>query len=131
MSIIILHEPQGPLYKRIMNNQEFTLTDDAALRIQQIIADQKMTPEHGLRITVEGGGCSGFQYKMDMDDVKAADDHVFKNGPSIVFIDDISMPYLKNSTLEFKSNLGGAMFKINNPNASSSCGCGVSFDMKD
>jgi iron-sulfur cluster assembly accessory protein len=114
-----------------MSTDLFTVTDDAAFRIQQIIADQKMTSDHGLRITVEGGGCSGFQYQMDMDNTTADDDHIFTNGQSKVFIDDISMPYLKNSTLEFKSNLGGAMFKINNPNASSSCGCGVSFDMKD
>ena len=114
-----------------MNTPKFTITDGAAFRIQQIISEQKMTSDYGLRIIVEGGGCSGFQYKMDMDNERANDDHVFKNDQSIVLIDDISMPYLENSVLEFTSNLGGAMFKINNPNASSSCGCGVSFDIKD
>lgn len=110
---------------------KFTLTDAAATRIQEIIALQGLSADHGLRIMVEGGGCSGFQYKMDMDTQNTDEDLIFTNGQSRVFIDDISMPYLENSTLEFKSDLGGAMFKINNPNASSSCGCGVSFDMKE
>ena len=126
-----LHAHTIPRYNNGMNNTEFIITDEAAARIQQIIKDQNMSDDYGLRITVEGGGCSGFQYKMDMDNTTDSDDHVFRNNASSVFIDDISMPYLKNSTLEFKSNLGGAMFKINNPNASSSCGCGVSFDIKE
>jgi iron-sulfur cluster insertion protein len=75
--------------------------------------------------------CSGFQYKMEMDTQNKGEDIIFSNSNSDVFIDDISMPYLENSILEFKSDLGGAMFKINNPNATSSCGCGVSFDMKE
>ena len=113
------------------SSKPFTVTDEAATRIQEIIAELNLTPAHGLRIMVEGGGCSGFQYKMDMDDQITDEDIIFETDGSKVIIDDVSMPYLKDSILEFKSDLGGAMFKINNPNASSSCGCGVSFDMKD
>ena len=114
-----------------MPDTDFTITDAAAFRIQAIIADQKLTTDHALRIIVEGGGCSGFQYKMEMDDKRAADDHVFENGMTKVVIDAVSVEYLRGSTLEFEDSLGGAFLKIKNPNAASSCGCGVSFDMKE
>lgn len=114
-----------------MPHTEFTITDPAAFRIQAIIADQKLTTDHALRIIVEGGGCSGFQYKMEMDDKRDPDDHVFENGMTKVVIDAVSLEYLRGSSLEFEDSLGGAFLKIKNPNAASSCGCGVSFDMKD
>lgn len=114
-----------------MISPEFILTPQAASRIAQIIADQRLSADHFLRITVEGGGCSGFQYKMEMDDTKAEDDLPFTSNDQTVVIDDISMEYLRGSSLEFEDSLGGAFLKIKNPNASSSCGCGVSFDMKE
>lgn len=114
-----------------MSTDQFTVTPAAAGRIRAIIADQKLTDGHFLRITVEGGGCAGFQYKMDMDNRLSDDDLSFGTGDARVVIDDISIAYLQGSSLEYENSLGGAFLKIKNPNAASSCGCGVSFDLKD
>jgi len=106
---------------------QFTVTNNASERIADIIKQQNLSKNHFFRLTVEGGGCSGFQYKMDMDDIIADDDLVFKNKNQKCVIDAISAPFLENSTLDYVSSLGGSMMKVINPNASSSCGCGVSF----
>lgn len=113
------------------NDHIFTVTDNAAKRIADIIAMQNLSDQHFFRLTVEGGGCSGFQYKMEMDDQIADDDIVFEKNGTKTVIDDISIEYLENSTLDYQSSLGGSMMKVINPNASSSCGCGISFDIKD
>ena len=105
----------------------FTVTDAAAQRIADIIAQQNLTADHFFRLTVEGGGCSGFQYKMEMDNTLADDDLIFENNEIRAVIDAISAPFLDNSTLDYQSSLGGSMMKVINPNATSSCGCGVSF----
>lgn len=106
---------------------KFTITDNAAKRIADIIKQQGLSDEHFFRLTVEGGGCSGFQYKMDMDNIINDDDLVFENNGQKCVIDAISAPFLDGSTLDYISSLGGSMMKVINPNASSSCGCGVSF----
>lgn len=107
----------------------FIVTDKAAGRIAEIIRQQGLSPDHFFRLTVEGGGCSGFQYKMVMDHVLAADDIIIeKNGVKAV-IDAISAPFLEGSTLEYETGLGGSILKVINPNATSSCGCGVSFSL--
>ena len=106
---------------------QFTITDSAAQRIANIIDLQNLSDNHFFRLTVEGGGCSGFQYKMDMDNTIADDDLVFENNGQKCVIDAVSAPFLENSTLDYVSSLGGSMMKVINPNASSSCGCGVSF----
>lgn len=77
-----------------------------------------------LRITVDGGGCSGFQYKMELRENVSICDIVFQN---TVVTDEISLEFLKDSTVRFESGLIGAEFKIDNPNAVSGCGCGTSF----
>ena len=114
-----------------MNDFKFTVTQTAAERIAEIITQQKLSYDHFFRLSVEGGGCSGFQYKMEMDNQKAEDDIVIAKGNIKVVIDAISTPYLDNSTLDYETSLGGSMLKVKNPNAASSCGCGVSFDMKN
>lgn len=81
-----------------------------------------------LRIAVEGGGCSGFQYEIDLDDVKE-DDLVLEHGGEKVVIDSVSLPFLADAEIDFTEELIGARFVINNPNATSSCGCGTSFSM--
>ena len=81
-----------------------------------------------LRIAVEGGGCSGFQYEIDLDEPKD-DDVIFESGGEKVVIDSISMPFLTDAEIDFTEELIGARFVINNPNATSSCGCGTSFSM--
>ena len=81
-----------------------------------------------LRIAVEGGGCSGFQYEIDLDDAKD-DDLVLSDKGETVVIDSVSLPFLADATIDFTEELIGARFVIENPNASSSCGCGTSFSM--
>ena len=81
-----------------------------------------------LRVAVEGGGCSGFQYEIDLDAVKDDDLVLRGNGESVV-IDSVSLPFLTSAVIDFSEQLIGARFVIDNPNASSSCGCGVSFSM--
>jgi len=81
-----------------------------------------------LRIAVEGGGCSGFQYEIELDEPKE-DDVVFEGAGEKVVIDSISMPFLTDAEIDFTEELIGARFVINNPNATSSCGCGTSFSM--
>jgi len=112
-------------------NIDFTVTDAAAARITDIIKQQNLSDDHFFRLTVEGGGCSGFQYKMEMDNQSNDEDIVIDKDGSKTVIDDISMPYLVGSTLDYQTSLGGSMMKVINPNASSSCGCGISFDIKE
>lgn len=81
-----------------------------------------------LRVAVEGGGCSGFQYQIDLDEA-AEDDLVLEGSGQKVVIDSVSLPFLADATIDFTEELIGARFVIENPNASSSCGCGTSFAM--
>lgn len=81
-----------------------------------------------LRVAVEGGGCSGFQYEIDLDEAKD-DDLVLKGSGEKVVIDSISLPFLTEAVIDFSEELIGARFVINNPNATASCGCGTSFSM--
>ena len=81
-----------------------------------------------LRVAVEGGGCSGFQYDIRLDE-PAADDLVIEGEGQKVVVDAVSLPFLQNATIDFADELIGARFTIENPNASSSCGCGTSFSM--
>lgn len=81
-----------------------------------------------LRVAVEGGGCSGFQYDIKLDD-PADDDVVLESGGQKVVIDSVSLPFLSDAVIDFSEEIIGARFTIENPNASSSCGCGTSFSM--
>lgn len=82
-----------------------------------------------LRVAVEGGGCSGFQYRFELVDGPQADDLVVRRDGQAVVIDPVSVPFLKDSEIAFVDELAGAQFVIRNPNAASSCGCGVSFSI--
>ena len=104
-----------------------TLTERAAKRINQIVAAQ---PEKSaLRISVLGGGCSGFQYEFDLDDKRNEDDLEITRDGASVLIDSISLVYVLGSEIDFVDDLIGAQFKVNNPNATASCGCGTSFSI--
>jgi len=81
-----------------------------------------------LRVAVEGGGCSGFQYEIDLDEPKE-DDLILEGAGEKVLIDSVSLPFLASATIDFSEELIGARFVINNPNATSSCGCGTSFSI--
>lgn len=104
-----------------------TLTESAARRIVEIVADE--TDNKLLRISVEGGGCSGFQYKFDLVPQAAADDLVLERAGARVLIDPVSLNYLSGSEIDFIDDLMGSQFRINNPQATASCGCGTSFSL--
>ena len=80
-----------------------------------------------LRVAVDGGGCSGFQYRLDLVEAAEPDDHRVEHGGQTALVDDVSLPFLAGSEIQFVDELLGAQFKIVNPNAVASCGCGVSF----
>lgn len=101
------------------------VTDRAFERLAEIGASDQ---GKALRVAVEGGGCSGFQYEIDLDDVKDGD-LVLEGAGEKVVIDDVSLPFLTDAVIDFSEELIGARFVINNPNATSSCGCGTSFSM--
>lgn len=82
-----------------------------------------------LRVAVDGGGCSGFQYRFDLVDSAEPDDHRIERDGAAALVDDISVALLKGSEIDFVDALAGAEFKVRNPNAKSSCGCGVSFSI--
>ncbi|KAA1052904.1 iron-sulfur cluster insertion protein ErpA [Azospirillum argentinense] len=103
-----------------------TVSDSAARRVAFLI-EHEGDPALMLRLTVSGGGCSGFQYGFAFDATANEDDHVFeKNGVKVV-TDDVSLDLLAGSTLDYVEDLMGAAFQIKNPNATASCGCGNSF----
>jgi iron-sulfur cluster assembly accessory protein len=102
-----------------------TVTDRAARRIGEILGRESAGTM--LRVSVEGGGCSGFQYKFDTERERAEDDIVIENSGATVLIDPISLNYMSGSEIDFVDDLIGASFKIENPKATASCGCGTSF----
>ena len=106
---------------------DVTVSDRAARRIGEILKGEP--PGTMLRVSVEGGGCSGFQYKFDVEREKADDDLVLERGNATVLIDPVSVGFLAGSEIDFVDDLIGSAFKITNPNAKSSCGCGTSFSL--
>ncbi len=102
------------------------LTDEAVTKVKEIMTQQDPKPA-GLRLGVVGGGCSGFQYKFDTDRTKAADDLVISRDGAVILIDPVSVNYMAGSEIDFVDDLIGASFKVNNPQAKASCGCGTSF----
>lgn len=102
-----------------------TVSPRAFARLAQINAEG---PARALRVAVEGGGCSGFQYDIRLDE-PAPGDLVLERDGQKVLIDPVSLPFLANAVIDFADELIGARFVVNNPNASSSCGCGISFSV--
>lgn len=105
----------------------FTMTSRAARRIAEILAAE--SGQAMLRVAVTGGGCSGFQYSFALEDARADDDIVIERDGVTVLVDPMSLDFLKGAELDFVDDLIGAAFKIKNPNATSSCGCGTSFSV--
>ncbi len=100
-----------------------TVTDRAFARLSEIGAAPK-----ALRVAVKGGGCSGFEYEITLDD-PADDDLILERDGQMVVVDEVSLPFLESATIDFSEELIGARFTIDNPNATSSCGCGTSFSI--
>lgn len=123
----LLHKANRTMKKEIDKKPSpFSVSDNAARRVRELI-EAEGNPDLKLRIAVQGGGCSGFQYEFKLDNKIAPDDiAVEKNGVSVV-IDSTSLMYMIGSEVDFAEELVGSYFKITNPNAQSSCGCGTSF----
>ena len=102
-----------------------TVSERAAWRIGEILKGEPTGTM--LRVSVEGGGCSGFQYKFDMERAKTDDDLVISRDGAVVLIDPVSVNYMAGSEIDFVDDLIGASFKVKNPQAKASCGCGTSF----
>jgi iron-sulfur cluster insertion protein len=104
------------------------VTERAVTKVKSLLESENKTG-FGLRIAVQGGGCSGFQYGLTFEDTARPDDKVLEFDGLKVFIDAMSEPYLNGTTVDYVESLQGSGFKINNPNATSSCGCGDSFSV--
>lgn len=104
-----------------------TLSERAAKRILKILSAEPSGT--ALRISVSGGGYSGFQYGFDLDAARAPDDIVVERDGAVVVIDPVSLPYMGGAEVDFVDDLIGQSFQIKNPNATASCGCGTSFSI--
>ncbi len=109
--------------------EKFAVTDRAATRIAEIVAETKQATETALRVAVLAGGCSGFQYKFELDRQAQPDDLVIERGSARVVVDSVSMDLLAGSELDYTDELMGSHFAVRNPNAKSACGCGTSFSL--
>jgi len=106
---------------------DVTLSERAAQRIRAL--SQTEGRALMLRVAVEGGGCSGFQYQFDLVEAPQADDLRVERDGAAALVDEVSLAFLKGSEIDFVDELAGAEFRVRNPNAKSSCGCGVSFSI--
>lgn len=118
--------PEGQIIENGATEHKLIISDSAAMRIAKL-REMEGNPALMLRVTISGGGCSGFQYGFGLDDKTADDDLTFEHNGITVVTDEVSMGLLEGSMINFVEELGGSFFQIENPNASSSCGCGSSF----
>lgn len=105
----------------------FSVSESAAARIAKLLADEPSGAR--LRVAVEGGGCSGFQYHFTFDTAQAGDDQLFGTLEAPVLVDETSLQFIEGAQLDYVATLGAAAFEIKNPQAKSSCGCGNSFSV--
>jgi len=108
-------------------SEAVAVTDRAASRIKEILAVEP--GKSALRVSVNGGGCSGFQYGFELEDMRNDDDLVIERNGATVLIDSTSLVYLNGSQIDFVDDLIGQSFRVTNPNATASCGCGTSFSI--
>lgn len=104
-----------------------TITESAAKRLAELLREEALTEQTKVRVFVQGGGCSGFEYGFTFDDAQNEDDWEIPAGSSSVLVDSMSATYLQGAEIDFVDDLNGARFKIENPNAQTTCGCGSSF----
>jgi len=113
-----------------MSEEQTTLTLEvtpvASEKIKEFLEGEKKTQNHGLRIRIKPGGCSGFEYVLELDEIRESDNK-FGTESGRVIVDEISMPYVSGSIVDYVDSINGSGFDIRNPNAKSSCGCGSSF----
>ncbi len=108
-----------------------SLTEPAAAKIKELLAEEPDGEALVLRVAIQGGGCSGFQYGLGFDAGPAEDDELIQMHGVTVVVDPFSAPYLQGATVDFLTGLQESGFKIDNPNAASSCGCGHSFQVEE
>ena len=111
-----------------MINEQVILTEAAVNQIAELMLDEP-DPETKLRVFVQGGGCSGMQYGFEFATVANEDDFTIEKGQVKILVDSMSMQYLTGATIDYKENIMGSSFTIDNPNAQTSCGCGSSFSV--
>jgi iron-sulfur cluster insertion protein len=109
--------------------EQFAVTDRAAARIAEIVAETARDASPALRVAVLAGGCSGFQYRFELDGETQPDDLVIERGQAKVVVDPASLDLLTGSELDYTDELMGSHFAVRNPNAKSACGCGTSFSV--
>jgi iron-sulfur cluster assembly accessory protein len=126
VAIGAIFQPEINMSANVMSGAaDVIVTERAAQRIGEILRREPAGTM--LRVSVEGGGCSGFQYKFDTEHSKADDDIVIEKSGATVLIDPTSLNYMAGSEIDFVDDLIGQSFKVNNPKATASCGCGTSF----
>jgi iron-sulfur cluster insertion protein len=103
-----------------------TITENATTKISDILAEEN-NPKAKIRVFVQGGGCSGMQYGFTIDEEQNEDDFEIPAGSMSVLVDSVSAQYLVNANIDYVEDISGSQFKINNPNAETTCGCGSSF----
>ncbi|MEE9446623.1 MAG: iron-sulfur cluster insertion protein ErpA [Arenicellales bacterium] len=111
-----------------MSEETLKVSDSAVSRIQQLI-EAKDQADLKFRVYIQGGGCSGFQYGFQLDEDLLEDDIVMEHQGVKVLVDPLSMQYLQDAEVDFKDDLQGSRFFVNNPNAATTCGCGSSFSI--
>jgi iron-sulfur cluster insertion protein len=110
-----------------MSEPSITLSERAVRRIAELLSTEKAPAL--FRVSVEGGGCSGFQYRFDLVTESAPDDLILERDGARVVVDPVSLGFVQGSEIDFTDDLIGAQFKINNPNVTAACGCGTSFSV--
>jgi len=113
---------------KVIEGATIGFTESAANKVKALVEEEK-NPKLKLRVSVDGGGCSGFQYAFAFDDNVNGDDTVVEKNGATVLVDVTSMQYLNGSEVDYLEGLEGARFVVNNPNAKSTCGCGSSFSV--
>lgn len=108
--------------------ETLVITESAAKRVAEL-RHAEGNDALMLRIAVDGGGCNGFQYRFDFDETRRDDDHVFERDGVKVVVDEISLDFLQGAQVDYKHELIGSYFAVENPNATSACGCGTSFSV--
>ncbi len=125
------YKPPRRLIRRCYTEIVITITESAAAKVKELMAEEPETDGGVLRVAIQGGGCSGFQYELGFDrGPQDGDNEVEMHGVTVV-VDPFSAPYLTGSEIDYVDALMGAGFAINNPNVQAACGCGSSFQAKD
>ena len=129
-ALVMKKAPSRSRWKAATLFEVVALTDIAAEKVRDFMNGQSAAGEIGLRVGVRGGGCSGFQYALALDEQRE-DDHVFQTSGIRVLVDPASLQYVDGSTVDFTESFQGSGFDVSNPNVVASCGCGSSFRVAD